>query len=484
MDADPEKAGFTEDIEIASKDHHSDMASSASSIATMPPLSPITSQNIAPPAQPPSSLPLARSPTKPLLRTVSTISRVSTTLPITPPPDGGLQAWLQVLGCHVGMASVWGSVMTWGAFQTYYTSILLPDYPQSTISWIGSLQVTLIFLVGIVSGRLTDGGYFYPVVYTGLILEVLGIFMTSLGTQFWHLLLAQGVCFGIGAGLTFTPMTALLSTYFEKKRAVAIALAASGAATGGVVFPIVFTHLVPVVGFGWAVRVVAFVILVFNGICAGMARWRLPPRQTGPWVDSTAFRDRTFMLATLAMFFVFWAVYYAFFFVGVFARTEIGLSYDQSVNLLLVMVAIGVPARIIPGLIADNYLGPMSTLLPILMLAAIMLLVWTAVTNVAGLYVFSALYGIGGAAIQSLFPAMLASLTPDIRMRGTRMGMGFFVASFAVLSGPPIAGELITQRDGDFLAAQIWAGVSMILGLVLLGICRFLKAGTSFKTKV
>ncbi|KAF2227830.1 major facilitator superfamily domain-containing protein [Elsinoe ampelina] len=478
MDHDLEKASTKEAY------HHSDNDTTSSSLSNLPDPEPTTSQHPGPPPLPPSTLPLAKTPTNTLTQTLSALTRVPTTLPITPPPDGGRQAWLQVLACHLAMSSCWGTVMSWGAYQTYYTDTLLPDLPQSTVSWIGSIQVTLIFFVGIASGRLTDGGYFYPVVWAGLFLEVLGVFMTSLCAEFWQLVMAQGICFGVGAGLSFTPMTALLSTYFQRKRAVAIAMAASGAATGGLVFPSVIRQLVPQVGFGWAVRVVAFIVLLFNGMSVFIMKWRLPPRQTGPWVDTTAFKDRTFLVAVGAMFFVFWAVYFAFFYVGVFGRTEIGLPYEQSVDLLLVMVAIGVPARIIPGLIADHYLGPMSTLIPIVVLATIMLLVWTVVTDVAGLYVFSALYGIGGAAIQSLFPAMLATLTPDIRVRGTRMGMGFFVASFAVLSGPPIAGELIRIRNGDFLGAQLWAGVSMALGLVLLITCRFAKVGPSFNTKI
>ncbi|TKX21686.1 MFS transporter-like protein 111 [Elsinoe australis] len=443
MDSDPEKAPAKEKADVTSPSSDSD---SISNMSVPVNTTPIKSQHCGPPPLPPSELPLAPTTSNPLIRTISALSRVPTSLPLAPPPDGGIRAWLQVFGCHLGMAAVWGSVMSWGAFQTYYTTTLLPQYPQSTISWIGSIQVTLIFFVGVASGRLTDGGYFYPVVYLGFLLEVIGIFMTSLGTELWQLLLAQGICFGIGAGLAFTPMTALLSTYFEKRRAVAIALAASGAATGGLVFPIVMRQLLPQIGFGWSVRVVAFIILALNVSSAVVIRWRLPPRQTGPWVDYSAFKDKTFLLAVTAMFFVFWAVYFAFFYVGVFARTEIGLSYEQSIDLLLVMVAIGVPARIIPGLIADHYLGPMTTLVPVVAFAALMLLVWIAVVNSAGLYVFSAFYGISGAAIQSLFPALLASLTPDIKMRGTRMGMGFFVASFAVLSGPPIAGEAFNER--------------------------------------
>ena len=67
------------------------------------------------------------------------------------------------------------------------------------------------------------------------------------------------------------------------------------------------------------------------------------------------------------------------------------------------MVAVGVPGRLIPAFLADQYFGPLSTLIPVVLLAAIMLLSWIGVVSVSGLYAFSALYGLAGAGIQSFF---------------------------------------------------------------------------------
>ena len=64
-----------------------------------------------------------------------------------------------------------------------------------------------------------------------MFLLVFGVFMTSISTQFWHLVLAQGICQGLGNGLLFCPMIALISTYFKKNRAFAISMQAIGAAT-------------------------------------------------------------------------------------------------------------------------------------------------------------------------------------------------------------------------------------------------------------
>jgi MFS family permease len=156
---------------------------------------------------------------------------------------------------HLICASCWGFITSWGAFQTYYSQHLLVNTPQSTISWIGSCQTTLIFLVGIASGRAMDAGYFHHLIVTGSILQVLGVMTMSVSTKFWQLLLSQGICFGVGAGLVFTPTTALLSTYFSSKRNVAMGISACGSCTGGLIFPSVVRELVPQIGFPWTVRI-------------------------------------------------------------------------------------------------------------------------------------------------------------------------------------------------------------------------------------
>jgi MFS family permease len=50
-------------------------------------------------------------------------------------------------------------------------------------------------------------------------------------------------------------------TYFRKRRAIAGGLAIAGSSLGGVIFPIMVVHLLPKVGFGWTMRICAFLIL-------------------------------------------------------------------------------------------------------------------------------------------------------------------------------------------------------------------------------
>ena len=102
---------------------------------------------------------------------------------------------------------------TFGVFQTYYET-LLPNSSPSAISWIGSLQVFLLRFVGVITGPLYDIGYFRALIATGTFLVVFGTMMTSLGAQYWHFLLAQGFCVGLGAGCVFMPSVGVIPQYF------------------------------------------------------------------------------------------------------------------------------------------------------------------------------------------------------------------------------------------------------------------------------
>lgn len=90
-----------------------------------------------------------------------------------------------------------------------------------------------------------------------------------------------------------------------------------------------------------------------------------------------------------------------------------------------------------------------------------------AIDKPAGLYAWAIIYGIVAAGIQSLFPAALSFLTTDLRKLGVRMGMVFTIVSFAVLTGPPVAGAIIGSSAG-YTGAKAFSGSSLALGCVCL----------------
>lgn len=247
-----------------------------------------------------------------------------------PPPDGGLQAWTQVIMGHLTVFNTWGYINSFGVFQTYYVT-MLKETP-SAISWVGSVQIFLLFFVGTFSGRATDYGLFRITFIVGSIFQLLGIFMTSLSTKYWHLFLAQGILTGLGNGLIFCPTISMVSTYFSKKKSLALGLVASGTATGGLVFPVIVQQLLPKIGFPWTLRIMGFVMLAIVCVTLTLTKPRLPPRKSGPLVEWAAFKELPYALFSIGkgcyskieinadrpvgMFLIFLGLYFAFYYVG------------------------------------------------------------------------------------------------------------------------------------------------------------------------
>ena len=231
-----------------------------------------------------------------------------------PPPDGGLVAWTQAAMAHLVIFNTWGFVNSFGVFQEYYAGTL--GHPPSDISWIGSVQIFLLFAVGTFSGRALDAGLFRPVFVCGCLIHVFGIFMTSLSTEYWQVFLAQGVCVGIGNGILFCPTISLVSTYFSKMKSLAMGIAAAGSATGGLIYPVVVQQLLPKIGFGWTVRVLGLITLCTASLAATFLRSRLPPRKSGPLVEWGAFKEAPYVLYCIAIFLNFMGLYFAFYYVS------------------------------------------------------------------------------------------------------------------------------------------------------------------------
>lgn len=229
---------------------------------------------------------------------------------------------LQLLGIHLLVRRPLHSTRepraenaySFGFFQRYYVDELGLSSVQA--SWVGSVQMFLVFLLGAFSGRALDAGHFRFAVVLGCFLQVFGAAMVSLADRFWQIFLAQGLCSGIGHGILFSPVISLLSTYFRRRRVMAVSLAACGAATGGMVFPAIAYACLPSIGFGWTVRIMALVVLVNSIFIVLVTRTRVAPRKAGPLFELAAFKELPYTLFTVGCFIELWGLYFAYFFVS------------------------------------------------------------------------------------------------------------------------------------------------------------------------
>ncbi|KAI0814024.1 major facilitator superfamily domain-containing protein [Xylaria sp. FL0064] len=395
-----------------------------------------------------------------------------------PPPDGGLKAWTQVgMGFFV-LFTTWGYANSFGAYQAYYSQTL--SETPSTISWIGGIQVLLTLVTGLLTGRLLDAGFFVPLFFVGIVTQVLGIFLMSISTQYWQLFLTQGVLSGFGAGIYFTPAVSLVSTYFDKRRGLAVGLATTGNSAGGIVYPLIVRELIPKLGFAWTTRVIGFLNLGLLSIAFTFMRPRLPPRKSGPLVELGAFKDFRFAGFLFSSFFIYWANYYTFYYIASYGTQSLSLPYSSASTLVVIINGVGLPFRILIPMVADR-IGNFNVIIPVLLIWSIVSFTWLAVHDIAGYYVFTVVYGIVAASFQCLFPSTIARITPRLNTLGTRLGMGFSVSAISSLTGPPIGGAIQTASGGEFRAPQIWAAMVMLLAFLMLTSVRLHMGRLNFK---
>lgn len=105
--------------------------------------------------------------------------------------------------------------------------------------------------------------------------------MASLSTSYYQLLLSQGVCSALGICAIFQPCMSCIPSWFQRRRGIAYGIVASGTSLGGVIFPIMVSRLIKLVGYAWSMRISAFLILFLLVIVNLTVKTRLPPsRQT------------------------------------------------------------------------------------------------------------------------------------------------------------------------------------------------------------
>ncbi|KAK4493942.1 hypothetical protein PRZ48_015128 [Zasmidium cellare] len=390
-------------------------------------------------------------------------------------PNGGLTAWLQVLVSFFLFFNTWGIVNTFGSYQTYYETGILSSSSPSDISWIGSLQATLLLLVGSLTGPIYDAGYVRTLVATGTFLCVFGQMMLSLSTTYYQVLLSQALCIGIGTGTMFIPGVAILSTYFSTRIATAVGLAASGSSIGGIIYPIVFHNLQQSLGFPWATRIIGFIMLATLLLSNALLRIRVLPSQRRKILDLPAWRELPFTFFVAGTFIGFLGLYTPFFYLQSYAIETHLTDPNTAFYLLSILNAASTFGRILPNLLADR-IGPFNVIIPCTLLTGILCLCLIPTTSLAPVIVIAVLYGFFSGTFVSLPAAVYVSITKERGLIGTRMGMGFAVTSFGILFGTPICGAIL-NASGGFADVWVFGGIMTVVAAALISVARVSKGG-------
>lgn len=399
-------------------------------------------------------------------------------------PEGGLQAYLVVLGAFFGITICFGLMNTVGVIQAHLSQTILSDASPSSVGWVFSVYYFIAFSGGIYAGPIFDYlGSSIPM-YLGSALQVASLFASADCRTVWQFVLAFGVVGGIGSSFLMNCCIASVSHYFHQKRATALGICSIGGSLGGIVWPLLLRSLYPKLGFTWAMRVLGFISLFLLSCGCLLVKNRIvKPTNGKSGVDllrdsvslSALLKDRVFSMLAISIVLCEFSLVVVNTYISSFAIQH-GYTESQAFVIAIVLNAAGLPGRYVPNYIADRY-GSINVMCVCTTMCYISILViWLPFgQDLKCLYAFAALYGFFVSSTLSLTPvcAGMIGKTEDF---GRQYGTIYFLVGFVNLVSLPIGGAIIGDGSG-YSNLIIFCGVLEVAAMVFWVATRFLLVG-------
>ncbi|KAM3499936.1 hypothetical protein MY10362_006844 [Beauveria mimosiformis] len=329
-------------------------------------------------------------------------------------PDSGRRAWLVVISGFINFTASFGIINSFGTFQSEYEKSL--GLPASTATWIGSAQMFVLFLSGSFIGPAFDKWGARKLMLSGTFLCLAAFIACSFATEFYQLLLAQGLLFGLGCALF------AVSEWFDKKRGIALGLVVSGASAGGILWPMVLNKLFLQIGTASTHRVAAAIAVPLMLLSCVFVRERkdIAGHDTaGKGINasqtsiSKAIGDVRFLGLSFALLFVDCGMMVPFSYLPQYAQGH-DINGTMANNLLAICYAASLVGRIFTGWVADH-------------IGSTLCFAWA--TTLPTLVVVSLLFGFSSGGIVPLGSALVAQTTPDMGYIGLRIGAMMAICS-------------------------------------------------------
>lgn len=397
-------------------------------------------------------------------------------------PEGGWEAWSVVVGAWCAMTATAGISNSMGYLQAWLSTHQLADKSEAQVSWIFSVFSFLIFLGCIQAGPIFDAYGLKWLLIPGCIGIVSSLVILSVCTEYYQFMLGFGVLGGLSCTLVFTPSITVIGHWFYAKRGFATGVCASGGAVGGVAFPLILIRIMPKIGYGWSIRVIALIDLVLCLVAVALMKTRLPrdKRTKGAQIDFRAFKDVRFTLTTIAVFLIEWAWFVPLTYLGSYALAH-GVSETFSYQLLALLNAGSILGRAVPGFLADRF-GRFNVMIVTATVCAIScLVIWLpAQSHLAPIIFFALMFGFWSGTGICLTPVCISQIckTEDY---GKRYGTCYFVVSFGVLTGMPIAGEILNKQNGQFSGLICFSAGAYLAGAFFFALSRVVSTGWKWK---
>ncbi len=387
----------------------------------------------------------------------------------------GRAAWLRLavalaLGT-IGGVGMWSVVVVMPAVQADFGigrgEAALP-YTLAMLGFAGG---------GVLMGRLSDRfGIMAPVIGGSLLLGI-GYALAAVAPSILVFALAHGLLIGLGSAAVFGPLLAHVSFWFDRRRGIAVAIAASGNYLAGAIWPQIVRFSLDSLGWRATHLVIAVAVVVMMVPLALLLRRRPPVAEVG---STTLARSASpaalglspnMLTVLLAIAGIACCVAMSMPQVHIVAYcADLGYGVARGSEMLSLMLAFGIISRVASGFVADR-IGGLATLLLGSTLQGLALVLFLTSDALTPLYIFSILFGLfQGGIVPSYAIIVREYFAPG--EAGTRVGIALMATLLGMAFGGWISGviyDITRSYQAAFVNGILWNLVNLaIVGWLLM----------------
>jgi MFS family permease len=264
--------------------------------------------------------------------------------------------------------------------------------------------------------------------------------------------------------------------WFNEKRGAALGILFTGSSIGGVIFPILVSHLITEVGFGWAMRICAFLML-FLLIIANFTIRAFYPAHPHKITSAQLVKPLTepqFLLITAGFFFFSYGFFVPINYLPVQALRA-GMNANLAQYILPILNSGSLFGRLLAGFLGDK-IGRYNIFIVVCYLSGIWILaLWLPGSSNAALIAFAILFGFFSGAYVSLITPLVMQISP-MKELGFRTGIVIFAAAVGGLTTNPINGAILDDTGG-WDGLKVFSGVMCIVGTTFVFAARIRQTG-------
>lgn len=368
-------------------------------------------------------------------------------------------AWWRLL------ASV--TLSTVGGVGMWCLVVALPTIQQdfgvsrADISFAYTLNTLGFFVGGVAMGRLVDTR---GIVFTAILSTVgltAGFALAPISPTLMMFAVVQ-ILIGFSSAATFAPLVADVSHWFEKRRGIAVAIAASGNYIAGTIWPPVIQRIIEDHGWRATYWTIAAACLVAMVPLALTLRRKPPHQHEGASAAAASIPAHSskslglspnMLQAVLIVAGIGCCVAMSMPQVHIVAYcADLGYGVARGAEMLSLMLGFGIVSRIVSGWIADR-VGGVKTLLLGSTLQCVALVFYLVDDSLNSLYLASAMFGLFQGGIVPSYALIVREYFPP-REAGFRVGLAISSTLVGMALGGWMGGVLF-DMTGSYRAAFI-----------------------------